>query len=180
MRRHAAYAVVAAAVTGHLATAASAHVVVSADRLPAERPSLLGVVAQEERKGHATVRVTLAAPADAELRPVSAKRGTLTAVGPRVRWTRDRSRASGSSPTFVVEVTPGSRAGPLDLRAVQTYDDGVTRRWVVTVAVSPPAGAVAPKQHLGRALVIGAVGLVLVLASFLALHWFRRPELQDS
>lgn len=171
---------VASSAGGLLVSTASAHVIVSPERLPAATPTLVGVVAQEERPGHATTRVTLEAPKDVVVRAVSVKRGTLAARGTGVVWARGRAATTGQDPTFVIAVTPGTRAGRLDLSAVQTYDDGAVRHWTVELSVAPPSGATAPRQHLGRGLVIGAVGFLLVAASIAALHFLRRRELQDS
>jgi uncharacterized protein YcnI len=108
----------------------------------------------------------------------------IVAARPAEGWTAggDRTTATwhggslpaGDETTFTLEVDAPPEPGPASLQAEQHYPDGRVARWTVALTVTPPADT--PSQNLGWALVVGALGL-LVLGLIAALAWRRgRPE----
>jgi uncharacterized protein YcnI len=132
-----------------------------------------------EREGRATTSLRLEAPPGIELGTARAPTGwELEVTGGTATWSGGRI-AGEAVVAFPLEVTAGTGAGLQTFRAVQGYDDGESVRWETTLTVLPEPAEEAPSQRLGRALVAGAVGLVVIGVSLLVLWRARRRSLQE-
>ena len=132
-----------------------------------------------ERPPHATVSLEVKAPPGVELGSATPPAGwKLQLTHDTARWTGGRIEGERTV-SFPLAVTARTRAGTEVFKAVQGYDDGESVRWEAGLTVLPAAGKEAPSQHLDRALAAGAVGLVVIAASFLALRLLRRRPLQE-
>ena len=91
---------------------------------------------------------------------------------PRVRYMPGEP---AHEPVMHVRITARRAPGNAVFEARQRYDDGAVVRWEATLTVVPPPGD-EPDQHLGRALVAGAVGLARSLtrpgSKVLAWCWY--------
>ena len=162
-----------------LAATAQAHVTITPPFVDAGLRTRIVFETPNERPPHATTSLVIGAPPGLELAAAEAPPGwRLVISGGRARWTGGRieDRKVVSFPLFV---TARTRAGTEAFRAVQGYDDHEVVRWDANLSVLPAAGSGAPSQHLDRALAAGAVGLVVILASFLGLRLLRRKPLQE-
>jgi hypothetical protein len=94
-----------------------------------------------------------------------------SAVADRTTATwRGGSLPANALTTFTLEVDAPSEPGPTALRSEQHYPDGGVVRWNVPLTVTPAGDS--PAQNLGWALVVGALGL-LVLGLIGVLAWRR-------
>ncbi|HSI96810.1 MAG TPA: hypothetical protein VK926_00470 [Gaiellaceae bacterium] len=75
--------------------------------------------------------------------------------------------------TFHVELEAPSEPGPAVLETEQLYSGGEIVRWSVPLTVVPAEDA--RGQHLGRALAVALVG-VLVAVAVAVLAWHRRTR----
>lgn len=163
------------------ASTASAHVTVAPPYLDADRQTRVEFQTPNERPPHATVSLVIDAPPGFVFAAADPPKGwqlQLEQSDTRARWTGGKITGK-KVVAFPVLVTAGSRAGLESFRAEQLYDDVETVQWKAEVTVLPATGAEAPSQHLDRALAAGAVGLVVIAASFLALRLVRRRPLQE-
>ncbi len=127
-----------------------------------------------ERAGHATVALDVEPPPGVEIVPEAPPPGWSASIrGSSVRWSGGRIEDAGSL-AFRTRVTATVRAGSYAFRSVQRYEDGGKVRWEAAFTVLPASGEAAPDEHVGRAVVAGAAGLVVVVGSLLALHFLRR------
>jgi hypothetical protein len=162
-----------------LAPAVQAHVTVAPPFVDADRGTRIAFETPNERPPHATVSLEIKAPPGVELDSATPPAGwKLELTHDRARWTGGRIDGQRTV-SFPLVVTARTRAGTESFRAIQGYDDGASVRWDASLAVLPAAGAEAPSQHLDRALAAGAVGLVVIATSFLALRLLRRRPLQE-
>ena len=162
-----------------LTAAAQAHVTITPPFVDAGLRTRIVFETPNERPPHATTSLVIDAPPGVELAAAAAPPGwRLVLSGRRARWTGGRIEGQ-KVVSFPLFVTARTRAGPEAFRAVQGYDDDEVVRWDANLSVLPAAGSEAPSQHLDRALAAGAVGLVVILASFLSLRLLRRRPLQE-
>jgi hypothetical protein len=171
-------ALVAAFVT---ASTASAHVTVAPPYLDADGQTRVEFQTPNERPPHATVSLVIDAPRGFVFAAADPPKGwqlQLEQSNTRARWTGGRITGQ-KIVAFPILVTAGTRAGLASFRAQQLYDDVETVRWNAEVTVLPATGSEAPSQHLDRAIAAGAVGLVVIAASFFALRLVRRRPLQE-
>ena len=162
-----------------LTASAQAHVSITPPFVDAGLRTRIVFETPNERPPHATTSLVIDAPPGVALAAAEAPPGwRLVVSGGRARWTGGRieGRKVVSFPLFV---TVRTRAGTEAFRAVQGYDDDEVVRWDANLSVLPAAGSEAPSQHIDRALAAGAVGLVVILASFLGLRLLRRKPLQE-
>jgi hypothetical protein len=81
--------------------------------------------------------------------------------------------------SFALGVTARTRAGTETFRAVQGYDDDEVVRWDAPLTVVPASADAAPSEQPRRAIVAGAVGLLVIGVSLLFLWRARRGPLQE-
>jgi hypothetical protein len=161
------------------AGAAHAHVTVAPPFVEADRQTRIAFQTPNERAPHATTSLVIEAPPGVQLAPLEAPPGwRLQLSGRRARWTGGRITARRVV-SFPLSVTARTRAGTATFKATQGYDDGEVVRWGAGVSVLPAAGSDAPSEHLDRALAAGAVGIAVIVASFLVLRLLRRRPLQE-
>jgi uncharacterized protein YcnI len=162
-----------------LAAGAQAHVTITPPFVDAGVRTRIVFETPNERPPHATTSLVIDAPPGVELAAADAPPGwRLVLSDGQARWTGARIEGERVV-SFPLFVTARTRAGTETFRAVQGYDDGEVVRWDANLSVLPAAGSEAPSQHLDRALAAGAVGLVVILASFLSLRLLRRRPLQE-
>jgi hypothetical protein len=156
------------------ASRGEAHVVATPPFVDGDFKTTIAFEVPNERPPHATVSLEVKAPAGMELASATPPAGwKLELTRDRARWTGGRVEGQRTV-SFPLAVTARTRAGTEVFKASQGYDDGETVDWDVGVTVLPAAGSEAPSQHLGRAVAAGAVGVVVVAASVLALRLLRR------
>jgi uncharacterized protein YcnI len=162
-----------------LPTSARAHIFPAPPFVEANTPTTVSFATPNERADHATTSLELTTPSGVELSALPPPPGWQADVTPqRVRWSGG-SIVGTSTVSFPVTVTARTPAGPVTFSAVQGYDDGEAVRWPTRLTVLPATAADAPPQHLRRALVAGAIGLVVIGVSLLVLHRLRRGPLQN-
>jgi hypothetical protein len=162
-----------------LASRAEAHVELVPPTVHADTPTTVSFRTPNERPGHATISLVVEAPPGVELAAAAAPPGwRLEVTGGRARWTGGRIEGERAV-SFPLVLTARTRAGTEPFRASQTYDDGETVRFTARLGVLPAAGKEAPSQHLDRAFAAGAVGLLVIAASFLFLRVVRQRPLQE-
>ncbi len=151
-----------------LAASAQAHVTITPPFVDAGLRTRIVFETPNERPPHATTSLVIDGAARRRRSPPPRR------LPAGASWSRAGAlvgRAGGSragrSSSFPLFVTARTRAGTEAFRAVQGYDDGEVVRWDANLTVLPAAGSEAPSQHIDRALAAGAVGLVVILASFL-------------
>lgn len=160
--------------------AAVGHVVPEPPFVTRGEATTVSFTVQNERARHDTVELQLAPPPRVELRPAAPPPGwTAVLDGETLRWRGGRI-AGGATVSFPARVTADAPAGSYAFRAVQRYEDGERVSWEAPFTVLPGSRSPAPQQQLRRAVVAGAVGLVLVAASLLALHALRGRRLQGG
>ena len=136
-------------------------------------PTQVAFETPNERAPRATTSLELHAPPGIDLGAVEAPDGwTLDLSGSTARWSGGRIEAEDVV-SFPLRITARRAPGNAVFEARQRYDDGAVVRWEATLTVVPPAQD-GPDQHLGRALVAGAVGLAVLGGSFVALQLLRR------
>ena len=156
-----------------------AHVTMTPPFVDADARTTVAFQTPNERPPHATVSLEVKAPPGVELDSATPPAGwKLQLTHDTARWTGGRIEGERTV-SFPLAVIARTRAGTEVLKAVQGYDDGESVRWEAGLTVLPAAGKEAPSQHLDRALAAGAVGLVVIAASFLALRLLRRRPLQE-
>jgi hypothetical protein len=161
------------------AGAAQGHVTIAPPFVDVGTTATIAFETPNERPPHRTTGLVVQAPPGVELaaaRPPSGWRLQLS--GDTARWSGGAIAGRGVI-RFPLSVTARIPAGTATFRATQTYDDGESVRWDAALTVLPATGAAAPSQHLDRALAAGAVGLVVIAGSFLALRLLRRRPLQE-
>ena len=158
---------------------AQAHVSITPPFVDAGLRTRIVFETPNERPPHTTTSLVIDAPPGVALAAAEAPPGwRLVVSGGRARWTGGRIEGR-KVVSFPLLVTARTRAGTEAFRAVQGYDDDEVVRWDANLSVLPAAGSEAPSQHIDRALAAGAVGLVVILASFLGLRLLRRKPLQE-
>jgi hypothetical protein len=161
------------------ASRAEAHVTVAPPFVDADAKTTVSFEMPNERPPHATISLEVEAPPGVELASATPPAGWKLELTPdRARWTGGRIEGQRTV-AFPIAVTARTRAGTEIFKATQGYDDGESVRWDAGLTVLPAAGKEAPSQHLDRAFAAGAVGLVVIAASFLVLRLFRRRPLQQ-
>jgi uncharacterized protein YcnI len=161
-----------------LPSSAQAHVTPAPPFVEADRSTRVSFETPTERAGHVRTSLELTAPSGIELSERPPPSGwQLELSSDRVRWSGGRI-AGTDTVSFPVTVTARTSAGPVTFFAEQGYEDGEVVRWAATLTVLP-ATADAPPQHFRRALVGGAIGLVVIAASLVALRRLRRRPLQE-
>jgi uncharacterized protein YcnI len=96
----------------------------------------------------------------------------LEAGGSRAVWTGGAVPAA-EVVVFALRADASGEAGAVAIEAEQRYASGAVVRWTPAFTILPGAG---PSQHLGRALVAAAVGVVVVVGSLLLARRLRRRE----
>ncbi len=158
---------------------AQAHVTVTPPFVDAGARTTVAFEMPNERPPHATISLEVKAPPGVELASAKPPTGWKLELTPdRARWTGGRIEGQRTV-AFPIAVTARTRAGTETFRATQGYDDGESVRWDAALTVLPAAGKEAPSQHLDRAFAAGAVGLVVIVATFLVLRLLRRRPLQE-
>jgi hypothetical protein len=158
---------------------AQAHVTIAPPFVDVGATATIAFETPNERPPHRTTALVVEAPAGIDVdaaRPPAGWRLDLS--GGTARWSGG-TIAGRAVVRFPVSVTARIPAGTATFRATQTYDDGEKVRWDAALTVLPASGSEAPSQHFDRALAAGAVGLVVIAASFLALRLLRRRPLQE-
>jgi hypothetical protein len=171
--------VVSAALT--LAPAALAHVTVKPPFLSAGESVALTLDVPNERDGHPMTSFSLHVPDGMRLTGGETRNGWIPSVeGQNIRW-RGGSLAALATTTFVAHVVGPDYTGTAELFATQGYDDGAESTWPIAMTVTPSekSAAAGDNQNLGTALVVGAVGLVVIVGSLLVLRRFRTRTLQE-
>ncbi len=162
----------AGAVALVLAGPALAHVVALRPYVEAATTGEIELEAPNERRLPMTGFVVLA-PDGFRIVAARPSDGWNAGADPTTATWHGGSLPAGAVTTFTLEVDARSEPGPATLRTEQHYPDGGIVRWDVPLTVTPPEDT--PSQNLGWALVIGALGL-LVLGLIGALAWRRgRP-----
>jgi len=163
------------------APAARAHVTPAPAFVEQGESATISFEVLNERAGHATVALELTPPPGVEIEPEAPPPGwSASREGSGVRWSDGRITGADAL-RFDTRVTASARAGSYAFTAVQRYEDGATVDWKAAFTVLPATGEAAPDEHAGRALVAGAIGLAVVVASLLGLHLVRRRRaLQDQ
>jgi uncharacterized protein YcnI len=157
-----------------LVPAASAHVTVRPAFLEDGETATLSFDTPNEREEHATVALSVSAPAGLRFVSAEAPSGWRVSVGAgTVTWSGGRLEGDAVA-SFPVRVRARTRAGGYAFSAEQRYDDGATVRWRASITVLPASGAAAPNEHPGRAIAAGVAGLVVIAATLLALGYLRR------
>jgi hypothetical protein len=152
-----------------LATAAHAHVVATTPYVDAGATSELSLEVPNERE-QAMTGLHVSVPADFRVVAASGPAGWQSEVErASVSWSGGRLEPA-SLTTFALTIEAPAAPGPASLSATQRYPGGATVRWPVAITVLP---AEEQSQQLGRALVVGLVGL-LVLGAIGILVWRRR------
>lgn len=158
---------------------AQAHVTLTPPFVDADSATTVSFEMPNERPPHATISLEVKAPPGVELAQAAPPAGwKLELTGNVARWSGGRIQGERTV-AFPLAVTARTRAGTEIFEATQGYDDGESVHWNAGLTVLPAAGDEAPSQHLGRALAAGAVGLVVIVASFIVIRLVRRRSLQE-
>jgi hypothetical protein len=152
-----------------LAAPAAAHVTARSPYVTASKVTELALDSPNEREAPMT-GFHVAVPGDFRVVSAQSNGNWLPQVSSTTVFWSGGSLAAGESTTFRVKVDAPSEAGPARITATQHYDSGANVRWPVSLTVLP---ADEPSQQLGRALVVGVIGL-LVFAAIGFLAWRRR------
>ncbi len=156
-----------------LAPTAAAHVTMAPSFVATGEPTQVAFETPNERAPRATTSLELVAPPGIDGAAVEAPDGwTLELSGSTARWSGGRIETEDVV-AFPLRLTARRAPGSVVFEARQLYDDGAVVRWEATMTVVPPAES-GPDQHLGRALVAGAVGLAVLGGSVVALRLLRR------
>lgn len=159
--------------------AAQGHVTIAPPFVDVGTKATIAFETPNERPPHRTTTLVVKAPPGVELGALEPPSGwRLRLSGATARWSGG-TIAGRRVVRFPLSVTARIPAGTATFRATQTYDDGESVRWDAALTVLPATGKEAPSQHLDRAVAAGAVGLVVIAASFLALRLLRRRPLQE-
>lgn len=170
----------AAAVTVALPVAAAAHVTVKPPFVEAGVATEIAFETPNERAPSATVELRTTAPPGVEIVSAGAPAGwQATVSGSSVTWRGGRIDGT-LVVAFPVRVLARVRAGTYAFTSAQTYSDGGVVRWKVSFTVLPAEGSAAPRQHPWGAVIAGAVGLVVIVASLVAVRLLRRRSLQEE
>jgi hypothetical protein len=158
---------------------ARAHVTIAPPFVDVGTTATIAFETPNERPPHRTTALAVHAPPGVELSAAQPPAGwRLDLSGGTARWSGG-TIAGRAVVRFPLSVTARIPAGTAMFRATQTYDDGESVRWDAALTVLPASGSEAPPQHFDRALAAGAVGLVVIAGSFLALRLLRRRPLQE-
>jgi hypothetical protein len=79
--------------------------------------------------------------------------------------------------TFVLDVEVSADPGPVTLVSRQLYPSGAAVRWPATLTVVT-GDEEPPRQHLGRGLAVGALGIVTLALGVVA--WHQRTRARRS
>lgn len=162
-----------------LVSGAAGHVTITPPFVDADAPTRISFEMPNERRGRVTMTLDVDAPPGIELAAAPAPPGwRLDVSGGHARWTGGRIEGERTV-AFPLEVTARRRAGTATFRATQGYDDGEVVRWDAALSILPATSAESPPEHFRRALTAGAVGLVVIAASFVLLRVLRRRPLQE-
>lgn len=128
-----------------------------------------------ERDGRATVGLTLSfAPGFTVVRALESPGWTATSGGRAASWRGGRIEGADAV-DFAVELKAVAPTGTYDVALDQQYDDGRSVRTTAPITVLPALGGDAtPDQHVGRAVVAGIVGVVIVVGSLVGVRLLRR------
>jgi uncharacterized protein YcnI len=163
-----------------VAGAAAGHITLAPPFVEANTPTTISFETPNERRGHATTSLAIVAPTGVQLTAAEAPPGwRLELAGGTARWAGGRIEGE-QTVAFPLVVTARTRAGLETFRATQGYDDGGVVRWSARLTVLPASAADAPPQHLRRALIASAVGLVVIAGSFATLRRLRRQPGGDD
>ena len=170
--------VTAVAVMLVAAASAAAHVTVRPAFAVVGETITLSFEAPNERGDHPMTEIEIAAPRGIRLLAAERAAGWQASVdGDVARW-RAGSLKPGSTVVFALRAEVTRSPGTVGFRATQRFDDGALARWDAPLSVLPPSSP-APRQHLDRALVAGAIGLAVLVGSLLLLRRLRRRALQE-
>ena len=160
------------------AASAAAHVTVRPAFAVVGETITLSFEAPNERGDHPMTEIEIAAPRGIRLLAAERAAGWQASVdGDVARW-RAGSLKPGSTVVFALRAEVTRSPGTVGFRATQRFDDGALARWDAPLSVLPPSSP-APRQHLDRALVAGAIGLAVLVGSLLLLRRLRRRALQE-
>ena len=119
-------------------------------------------------------RLTIDVPAELEIVSAQAPAGWLVERTARsANWSGGRLEGD-SSAGFPLELRGIGPAGQVELVARQRYEDGTEVTWRPPLTVLPASGAATPNSHLGRALVAGIFGLLVVAGSLAIMQRLRK------
>lgn len=158
---------------------AAAHVEPKPPFVTAGSDDTVSLDTPNERTTAAMTELVVEAPPDVTIVEVAAPVGWEAESTREIATFTGGSLDPGATLQFVATLR-AARAGTSTLRAVQRFDDGRQVDWDVDVSVLPAAGAAAPDQHLGRALVAASIGVIAVALSLLVVHRLRRGSLQEK
>lgn len=160
-----------------VAPAASAHAQFTPAALNANVETVIQVEVPNERRGHATTGLTLRFPPGIDVIAATGPSGWTAAVdGGTALWSGGRVEGE-KVVTFSVTLRTGLRADTYEIEARQLYEDREHVDFAPKLTVLPATGYAAPRQHLGRAVIAGVVGLIVVAASLLGVRYLRRRSL---
>jgi uncharacterized protein YcnI len=152
---------------------ASAHVGLTPAGITAGTDTRVALEIPNERRGHVTTGLEIRLPEGVAVVAAAPVSGWTAATSAEtVTWSGGRIEGPTATTFYVTlraEVAPGTYA--LALR--QGYEDERVVETESSFTVLPAARE-EPKQHLGRALIAGAVGIVVVAGGLLGLHRLRR------
>jgi uncharacterized protein YcnI len=164
-------AVVVALAALAFAAPASAHVIVAPPFLPAASKTTLSLTGPNERDEPMT-GFAVSVPNGFRILAAHSPQGWRAAVEEKRAIWKGGSLAAGAEATFHVELEVPTSPGPVELETEQLYPGGEVVRWPIAMVVTPAGEA---SQHLGLALVVALVGL-LVTVGLVVLAWWRRDR----
>lgn len=154
--------VAVAALTGLTASGtSSAHVAVTPHFLAAESSETVDLSVPNERNEPMT-GFSLTVPSGfAVVHAHPADGWTATSDSTTATWTGGKV-APRAVAAFGLELATPVTPGVVELEALQRYDDGAVVRWPVSFTVTPAEES--PSQNLALAVVLGAIGALVVIA----------------
>jgi uncharacterized protein YcnI len=153
------------------AAPASAHVIVAPPFLPAESRTTLSLIGPNERDEPMT-GFAVSVPNGFRILAAHSPQGWRAKVQERRAIWKGGSLDAGAEASFHIELQAPASPGAVELEAEQLYPGGEVVRWPIAMVVTPADEA---SQHLGLALFVGLVGL-LVTVGLVALAWWRRER----
>jgi hypothetical protein len=162
----------AAVVTLGLVEAAAAHITATPSFVTAGQRETVTFVAPNERE-EAMTGLSVAVPTGLSIveavQPGDGWRGDVD--GSTATWTGG-TLASGAVTSFSLVLEASGEPGSTTLETVQLYPSGARVPWAVVLTILPGAGS---SGSLGIALVVGAIGLLL-MATLVLVLWLRRSR----
>lgn len=144
--------------------AALAHILPTPGLVRAGETARLTLFVPNEREGVAMTALSVTVPPGTRLLSAEPSPGwTAGSTGREATWRGSLPPAGGAD--FALKLKAPGTPGPLALEVVQRYADGGRVPWTVRVTVGPAAGS--PSMRLGRAIVTGLAGLVVIAAVLL-------------